>query len=100
MSSPEALASGELDAAALTHAADSFSPATPAAAAAAPTVTTLPHSRSAPTRPGGAPLLESAPGSAPGLTIEPGRRGLFKSSSARVVLPPPAAADPRGPYEP
>lgn len=36
-----------------------------------------------------------------GVTVEPGRRGLFRGSGARVVLPsPPPAADPRSPYEP
>ncbi|KAL4430893.1 hypothetical protein ABPG75_006149 [Micractinium tetrahymenae] len=36
-----------------------------------------------------------------GVTVEPGRRGMFRSSGARVVLPgPPADGDPRSPYEP
>ncbi|KAL4426385.1 hypothetical protein ABPG77_004679 [Micractinium sp. CCAP 211/92] len=36
-----------------------------------------------------------------GVTVQPGRRGLFSNTGARVVPPgPPAAQDPRSPYEP
>lgn len=50
----------------------------------------------------GTPSMATA-GSNPagGVTVEAGRRGLFRGSGARVMLPgPPSGADPRSPYEP
>ncbi|PRW58639.1 hypothetical protein C2E21_2984 [Chlorella sorokiniana] len=93
-----------------------------AGSSGAPTVTTLPRSYTAPTRPSVEPLPGSASGAgsvfddsasmasarsslaSESLSIEPGKRGIFKKGSARVVLPPTqedtAGPDPRSPFEP